>query len=85
MLYARGGVDSIQHGKDWGLAQRRDYTANYYHKVNDEFSPAWDLRGSQQDLWLFYLVGHELANSALWPNWYEGKEFKAARDASRVK
>jgi len=82
MLYARGGVDSVAHGKDWGLAQRRDYTANYYHKVNDEFSPAWDLRGSQQDLWLFYLVGHELANSALWPNWYEGKEFKAARDLS---
>jgi Zn-dependent M28 family amino/carboxypeptidase len=85
MLYARGGVDSVQHGKDWGLAQRRDYTANYYHKVNDEFSPAWDLRGSQQDLWLFYSVGNELANSVLWPNWYEGKEFKAARDASRAK
>jgi len=33
-------------------------------------------------LWLFYLVGQELANSALWPNWYEGKEFKAARDLS---
>ncbi len=85
MLYARGGVDSLAHGKDWGLAQRRDYTANYYHKVNDEFSPAWDLRGSQQDLWLFYLVGQELANSALWPNWYEGKEFKAARDLSLQK
>lgn len=85
MLYARGGVDSVAHGKDWGLAQRRDYTANYYHKVNDEFSPAWDLRGSQQDLWLFYLVGQELANSALWPNWYEGKEFKAARDLSLQK
>lgn len=85
MLYARGGVDSVRHGKDWGLAQRRDYTANYYHKVNDEFSPAWDLRGSQQDLWLFYSVGNELANSALWPNWYEGKEFKAARDVSRAK
>ncbi|WP_306521279.1 M28 family metallopeptidase [Rheinheimera sp.] len=83
MLYARGGVDSFLHGKAWGLAKRRDYTANYYHKVNDEFSPAWDLRGSQQDLWLYYQVGTELANSALWPNWYEGKEFKAARDLSR--
>ncbi|RVU34514.1 M20/M25/M40 family metallo-hydrolase [Rheinheimera riviphila] len=84
MLYARGGVDSFAHGKDWGLAQRRDYTSNYYHKVNDEFSPAWDLRGSQQDLWLYYQVGQELANSTLWPNWYAGKEFKAARDASRA-
>lgn len=83
MLYARGGVDSFAHGKDWGLAQRRDYTSNYYHKVNDEFNPAWDLRGSQQDLWLYYQVGQELANSRLWPNWYPGKEFKAARDASQ--
>ncbi|HAT40973.1 MAG TPA: peptidase M28 [Rheinheimera sp.] len=84
MLYARGGVDSVEHGKDWGLAQRRDYTANYYHKVNDEFNPAWDLRGAQQDLWLFYQVGHELANSSQWPNWYDGKEFKAARDQARA-
>lgn len=83
MLYARGGVDSVAHGKAWGLQQRRDYTTHYYHKVSDEFDPNWDLRGSQQDLWLFYQVGHELANSALWPNWYPGKEFKAARDASR--
>lgn len=82
MLYARGGVDSFSHGKDWGLAQRRDYTANYYHKVNDEFVPSWDLRGAQQDLWLYYQVGHELANSTLWPAWYDGKEFKAAREQS---
>ncbi|MBU2278872.1 MAG: M28 family peptidase [Gammaproteobacteria bacterium] len=85
MLYARGGVDSFAHGKEWGLAQRRDYTSNFYHKVNDEFSPTWDLRGSQQDLWLYYQVGHELANSKAWPNWYSGKEFKAARDASLAK
>jgi len=49
-----------------------------------EFSSAWDLRGSLQDLWLYYLMGQELANSKLWPNWVEGKEFKAARDQSRA-
>ena len=82
MLYARGGVDSFAHGKDWGLAQRRDYTANYYHKVNDAFDPNWDLRGAQQDLWLFYQVGRELADGNQWPQWYDGKEFKAAREQS---
>ncbi len=40
----------------------------------------WDLRGSQQDLFLFYQVGLEVANSQSWPNWLPGKEFKAIRD-----
>ena len=82
MLYARGGIDSMEHGKDWGLAQRKNYVTDYYHKVNDEFDPKWDLRGSQQDLFLFYQVGLEVANSQSWPNWLPGKEFKAIRDKS---
>ncbi|MBU1310556.1 MAG: M28 family peptidase [Gammaproteobacteria bacterium] len=82
MLYARGGVDSFIHGKDWGLKQRRLYVRDYYHKVNDEFDANWDLRGAQQDLHLYYQVGHELANSDSWPNWYQGKEFRAVRAAS---
>jgi len=82
MLYARGGIDSMEHGKDWGLAQRKNYVTDYYHKVNDEFDPKWDLRGSQQDLFLFYQVGLDVANSQSWPNWLPGKEFKAIRDKS---
>jgi Zn-dependent M28 family amino/carboxypeptidase len=82
MLYARGGIDSVAHGKDWGLQQRKKYVTDYYHKVNDEFDPNWDLRGSQQDLFLFYQVGLEVANSQSWPNWLPGKEFKAIRDKS---
>lgn len=85
MLYARGGIDSVAHGKDWGLQQRKNYVTDYYHKVNDEFDPKWDLRGSQQDLFLFYQVGLEVANSQSWPNWLPGKEFKAIRDQSLQK
>jgi len=82
MLYARGGIDSVANGKDWGLQQRKNYVTEYYHKVNDEFDPKWDLRGSQQDLFLFYQVGLEVANSQNWANWLPGKEFKAIRDKS---
>lgn len=82
MLYARGGVDSFMYGKDWGLQQRQRYVRDYYHKVTDEFDPNWDLRGAQQDLWLYYQVGNELVNTQSWPNWYQGKEFKAIRDNS---
>ena len=82
MLYARGGIDSVEHGKDWGLKQRQRYVSDYYHKVTDEFDPAWDLRGAQQDLFLYFQVGNELANNQSWPNWLQGKEFKAVRDKS---
>jgi Zn-dependent M28 family amino/carboxypeptidase len=84
MLYAKGGVDSVAHGKEWGLEQAKAYNTCCYHKVEDEFQDSWDLSGAQQDLFLYYRVGRELADSQAWPNWYEGKEFRAARDASRA-
>ncbi|HCU66550.1 MAG TPA: peptidase M28 [Rheinheimera sp.] len=82
MLYAKGGVDSVAHGKEWGLEQAKNFNTCCYHKVEDEYNDSWDLSGAQQDLFLYYRVGRELADSNAWPNWYQGKEFKAARDAS---
>lgn len=80
MLYAKGGIDHFEKGKSYGQAQRANYVQVAYHKPADEFDPEWDLRGVQQDLWLFYWVGNELANSAVWPNWYAGNEFRGIRD-----
>ena len=83
MLYAKGGVDSVDHGKEWGIKQREEFNKCCYHKVEDEYKDSWDLRGAQQDMFLYYRVGRALADdTSAWPNWYEGKEFKAARDAS---
>lgn len=82
MLYAKGGNDHVEHGEEYGKAQREDYLKVAYHKPADEFDPNWDLRGVQQDLWLYYWVGQELANSTDWPNWYAGNEFRAIRDSS---
>lgn len=82
ILYAKGGNDHFENGIDWGKAQRAEFNQCCYHKVNDEWNDNWDLRGAQQDLFLFYQVGSELANSRNWPNWNEGNEFRAIRDAS---
>ena len=82
ILYAKGGNDHFENGAEWGKAQRAEFNKCCYHKVNDEFNDNWDLRGAQQDLFLFYQVGNELANSRTWPNWNEGNEFRALRDAS---
>ncbi|MET0366021.1 MAG: M28 family metallopeptidase [Sphingobium sp.] len=83
MIYAEAGDDLVKGGVTSGRAAADDYTTNRYHKPADEYNPAWDWSGAVQDLQLYYVLGRELANSALWPNWYESAEFRKARDDSR--
>ncbi len=82
-LYTEGGIDDVEHGSEWGMAQREDYSANRYHKPSDEFDEAWTFGGAVADLRLLVAVGERLVNSDAWPTWTEGNEFKAARDADR--
>jgi Zn-dependent M28 family amino/carboxypeptidase len=84
MLYAKSGVDSIAHGREWGLAQDADYVANRYHKPSDEYDPNWDLGGAMEDLQLYFDVGLKVARETSFPNWYPGNEFRAIRDKSRA-
>jgi len=83
MVYAESGDDLVQGGVTSGRAKAEEYTTNRYHKPADEYDPAWNWSGAVLDLQLYYRVGRELANSNLWPNWYESAEFRAIRDASR--
>lgn len=80
-LYAKGGIDHREKGKEYGSAQAVDYVTNRYHKPADEYSDDWDLRGMAQDVQLLYAVGKRVADSDGWPQWLEGSEFKARRDA----
>ncbi len=84
MLYAKGGIDSHEHGPEWGLEQDADYTAHRYHKPSDEFDPDWDLSGAIEDLELYFDVGLMLASEEGFPNWRPGNEFRAIRDRSRA-
>jgi Zn-dependent M28 family amino/carboxypeptidase len=84
-LYAKGGVDHIEKGREYGIAVTDDYTAKRYHKAADNFDPEWDLRGIVQDLNALYGVGKVLSTNRAWPNYREGNAFKAIRDASRAK
>lgn len=83
-LYAKGGIDHVEKGADFGRQVQANYTTALYHKPTDEFDQAWDLRGVVQDLYALYGVGRTLANNDAWPNYVEGNAFKAARDASRA-
>jgi Zn-dependent M28 family amino/carboxypeptidase len=83
MLYAKAGIDSLEHGPEWGLQQNTDYIAHRYHKASDEFDLNWDYSGAIEDLELYFDVGLELAQETAFPNWYPGNEFRAIRDRSR--
>ena len=81
MLYADGGFDLREGGNEAGMAIGEDYRANRYHGPADEYSEDWNMEGMVEDTALFFTVGSRLANSDDWPNWYEGNEFRALRDA----
>jgi Zn-dependent M28 family amino/carboxypeptidase len=81
-LFVRSGIDLIGKPPGTGQAMVRDYYANVYHKQADEYQPTWDVSGSIEDLKLLFEVGAGVAQDGSWPNWYEGNEFRAARDAS---
>lgn len=82
-LYAKSGFTHVEEGEDYVLAIEREYRDNRYHKVGDVFDPDWDFRGVAEDATVLYRVGRYLAENDVWPNWYEGNEFRAIRDRQR--
>lgn len=84
MLYADGGQEKLDGGLAAGEAFAKQYTSERYHKPADEYDSNWDMSGIAEDTTALYLLGLELARSEDWPEWYEGNEFKAIRDAARA-
>lgn len=78
-----GGIDIIdgKPGEARGWAEA--YTKDKYHQPADEWSADWRMDGMVADLTLLHDLGSDLANSRTWPEWAEGSEFKAARDATK--
>ncbi|MCK0180568.1 M28 family metallopeptidase [Flavobacteriaceae bacterium S0862] len=80
-LYASGAYE----GFDISIEDIKKYNDNYrmvkYHQPSDEYNPeTTELSGIQLDLQLFFNVGLKLANEDYFPKWYDGSEFKAARE-----
>lgn len=80
-VYIGTGIDHVEHGEEWTIAKRDKYLAEKYHKPGDEFDPSWDFTGAIEDLKLTFKVGYLLSMESRFPNWKEGTEFKAKRDA----
>ncbi len=84
MLYADAGSDLVIGGEAAGKALGDDYVAARYHQPSDEFDEGWDLSGMVVSMEVLHAVGADIAGSSAWPNWREGNEFRAIRDASRA-
>lgn len=81
MLYADSGQDFREGGMSAGKAFGADYVQSRYHKPADEFNGEWRFDGMTETVDILYRTGATMANSNQWPNWYEGNEFRALRDA----
>lgn len=84
-LYAKSGIDSLEHGPEWGKKQKEEYISERYHKPSDEWDPKWDLRGAAQDLQLYFDVGYRLSMEDSWPAWSADSEFRKIREKSLQK
>lgn len=81
-LYFGTGIDHAEKGKEFGLKAQQNYITNHYHKPSDGYKPGdWDLDAALEEIDLYYHIGKRLVNSEVWPQWKDGSEFKATRDA----
>lgn len=76
------GLDLVDGGVARGVALDEAYTRDRYHQPADQFDDSWDMAGVPEDLALIHMLGRELADSRVWPNWSADSEFRAARDAT---
>jgi Zn-dependent M28 family amino/carboxypeptidase len=79
-LDAKGGIDILGKGKDYGNKLEEDYNNNHYHRPSDEYNPQWTFEGGIQDMELLFMIGNRLASESTWPKWKPGSEFKAIRE-----
>ena len=84
VLYADDGFDLEVGGIEKGFNEIYDYTNYRYHGVEDEYDPSWNLEGFEQTINTIFNISVNLSNSDDWPNWYEGNEFRAIRDAQQA-
>jgi len=79
-LDAKGGIDVVGKGKDYGKKLEDDYINNHYHQPSDEYNPGWTFDAGLQDMELLFMIGKRLASESSWPAWKAGSEFKAIRE-----
>lgn len=80
-LYAYGAYEGFDKSIEEIKAYNDFYSTYTYHQPSDEYNrETTELSGIQLDVQLFFNVGLKLSNEDSFPKWYDGSEFKAARN-----
>ena len=78
-LDLNNGINSIEHGEEWGKAKKKEYNDNNYHQPSDNYSADMDCTGMAEVANVMYNIGVKLAGETTFPGWKAGSEFKALR------
>ena len=80
------GIDNIEHGKKWALAESEKWIMENYHKPSDNYEPGkWNFEGMIEDVKVYFEVGYNLSISKEFPEWNPGFPFKSLRDKMMIK
>ena len=82
VLYAKGGVDHVTEGRQYGMQRNVQHIVSRYHQPSDEVYPGWDWDGLELDMNLYLAVVRALANTDDWPEWSEGQAFREIRQTT---
>ena len=80
VVYAKSSDSYIGKPANYAELKADDYVAHSYHKVTDIVRDDWDLSGALEDVQMLFLVGLDVAQGSVYPQWKAGAEFKAKRD-----
>ena len=83
-VYLDNGLEVIGQPDGYGKEKFDEYNLKYYHQPSDEIRSDWNWAGALQHTRLLLDIGWRIANAGAMPEWNEGDEFKAARDAQRT-
>jgi Zn-dependent M28 family amino/carboxypeptidase len=81
-MHPSAGTTLVNGGVEAGEAAQREWIEKRYHKPQDEYNPAWDMRGAVADVATTRSLILSVANATAWPQWVAGDEFEAVRRAS---
>jgi len=81
-IWAVGGDDPLEGDSTEAMRLIYEYGSTKYHQVTDEYYEGFLMGNIRLDATFNLVVGHNIANSNIWPNWLEEGEYKVLRDSA---
>jgi Zn-dependent M28 family amino/carboxypeptidase len=75
-VYTKSGTKFIGKSDTYARERTDEYIAHRYHNVEDVVRGEWDLAGAVEDTQLLFLVGYDIAQGDVYPQWHADAEFQ---------